>query len=431
MRQGSLWAIAALVSVSAPAARAQQNPPPPAASQQPVKRITLDEALQMALQRNHALLALRTTILQNQAQEITANLRPNPTLTLDTQYFPLFQPNQLSGDYINNSEEFDAGIAYLFERGKKRQHRLQAAKDATAVTRSQVTDGERQLSFNVAQQFVSVLLAQSTIDLAKEDLGSFKQTVDISESRYKIGDMSEADLLKIKLQLLQFQMDASQAELSKVQALTGLRQFIGFESVPEQYDVEGQLDYEPIRLGLDDLKALALRTRPDLIAARQGITAARSQESLAEANGKKDITGTFNYSHSGGVNSAAIYAAMDLPFFDRNQGEIARTRYAITQAEEQANEASEQAISDVVDAYEGLRTNDQIIKLYRGGYIDQNKQSRDITEYAYKRGAASLLDLLDAERTYRANELAYRQSLANYMTALEQLREAVGTRTLP
>src|SRR5262249_31632672 len=154
------------------------------------------EALQMALQRNHALQALRTTILQNQAQEITANLRPNPSLTADTQFFPLFQPNQLSGDYINNSEQFDLGVSYLFERGKKRQRRLQAAKDATAVTRSQVADSERQLSFNVAQQFVSVLLAQSTIDLAKEDLSSFQKTVDISESRYKIGDMSEADLLK-------------------------------------------------------------------------------------------------------------------------------------------------------------------------------------------------------------------------------------------
>ncbi len=58
-------------------------------------------------------------------------------------------------------------------------------------------------------------------------------------------------------------------------------------------------------------------------------------------------------------------------------------------------------------------------------------QSRDISEYAYRRGAASLIDFLDAERTYRANQLAYRQALASYMLALEQLRDAVGTRTLP
>ena len=87
--------------------------------------------------------------------------------------------------------------------------------------------------------------------------------------------------------------------------------------------------------------------------------------------------------------------------------------------------------TDILDAYGALRSNDEIIQLYQNGYIDQAKQSRDITEYAYKRGAASLLDFLDAERTYRSNQLAYRQALASYMTALEQMRQAVGTRDLP
>ena len=88
-------------------------------------------------------------------------------------------------------------------------------------------------------------------------------------------------------------------------------------------------------------------------------------------------------------------------------------------------------MSDVVDAYEALRTNDQIVQLYRSGYVDAAQQSRDISQYAYQKGAASLLDFLDAERTYRANQLAYRQALASYMTALEQMRAAVGTRSLP
>jgi outer membrane protein, heavy metal efflux system len=147
-------------------------------------------------------------------------------LGVDTQYLPIFQPDKFSGDYLNEQSEFDAGIGYLFERGKKRQHRLQAAKDVTTETRSQVADGERQLTYNVGQQFVDVLLAQSTIDLAVQDLGSFQKTVNISEERYHIGDMSEGDFLKIKLQLLQFQTDLSAAKLAKVQALAALRQLL-------------------------------------------------------------------------------------------------------------------------------------------------------------------------------------------------------------
>jgi len=149
------------------------------------------------------------------------------------------------------------------------------------------------------------------------------------------------------------------------------------------------------------------------------------------ANGKKDLGVAFDYTHTAGINSGAFYFNIDLPIFDRNQGEIARARYAIIQSQEQAIETAQQVSTDVVDAYAALKSNDEIIRLYRGGYVDQAQQSRDITEYAYKRGAASLLDFLDAERTYRANQLAYRQALASYMTALEQMRQAVGTRALP
>jgi cobalt-zinc-cadmium efflux system outer membrane protein len=432
-------ALATLLLALPAFAAAQQNPaqapavsPPRADTTQPAPTLlSIDEAIRLALQHNHALLAFRTTVLQNQAQEITANLRPNPVLSWDTQFIPLFQPGNFNASYFENQAQFDLGIGYLFERGKKRQHRFEAAKDQTAVTRAQVTDNERQLTFNLTQQFIGVLLAQSTLDLAQRDFDSFQKTVDISQLRYKAGDMSEGDLLKIKLQLLQFQIDVGNAKLAKVQALAALRQIVGFESVPDHFDVQGELDYQPVHAGLDDLKALALRTRPDLQAAQLGVTAARSQESLALANGKRDLNVTFDYTHTNGVNSGAFFFNLDLPIFDRNQGEIARTRYAITQFEQLHNEAAQQVVTDVVDAYESIRANDQIIQLYRGGFVDDAKRSLEITEYAYKRGAASLLDFLDAERTYRANQLAYRQALASYMTALEQLRQATGTRSLP
>ena len=393
--------------------------------------ITLEDALRLAQQHNHALLALRSTILQNQAMETTANLRPNPTLAWDAQFLPLFNPNNFNSDYLDTAAQFDIGVSYLFERGRKRQHRLSAAQDATAVVRSQVSDSERQLNFNVAQQFINVLLAESTLEFARQDLDSFQKTVDISGIRYHAGDMSEGDFLKIKLQLLQFQTDVSSAVLSRIQALAGLRQFLGFESVPDDYDVTGDLNYQQENASLTDLKVLASRSRPDLIAAQQGVTAARSQEALARANSKQDLTAGLSYSHTGGYNSATVSFSIPLAVFDRNQGEIARTGYAITQAQEQASETTQQVSTDVVDAYENLHTNDQIVQLYRGGYVDQAKQSRDISEYAYRRGAASLLDFLDSERTYRQNQLAYRQALANYMLALEQMRQAVGTRNLP
>ncbi len=401
------------------------------APQQPVT-ITLDQATQMALAHNHNLLAARTTVQQSEAQELTANFRPNPSIFSDWEYLPLMHPSGTGVlDYLHDSTEGDLGLSYLFERGKKRQHRLQAAKDATAVTRSQVADNERTLTFQVAQLFINVQLAQSTLDLARADLESFEKTVDISEKQYKAGGASENDYLKVKLQLLQFQQDVEQAELAKAQALSDLRQLLGYESVPADYAVGGDFDYQPLAVSLADLQAKALENRPDLRAAVQGVTAAGSQYELAKANGRVDVTASANYSHVNGISAATWAVNVPLPIFNRNQGEIARTHYAITQAEQQQIAARGQVLTDVRDAYEALESNDRIAKYFKSGYLEVSQKNRDISEYSYRRGAASLLDFLDAERSYRATQLAWRQTIAAYLTALEQLREAVGSRTLP
>jgi cobalt-zinc-cadmium efflux system outer membrane protein len=403
-------------------------------------RITLDEAIQMALQHNHNLLAARTTIPQAEAEETTANLRPNPSLFADWEYLPLGSPahqnpnlygGHSTSDYLHDNTEGDIGLSYLLERGKKRQHRLQAAKDITAQTRSLVTDNERGLTFSVASLFVSVQLAQSTIELAEKDLKSFQKTVELGELRFNKGAISEDDYLKIKLQLLQFETDYQQAELAKIQALSDLRQLLGYESVSADYDVAGPFDYQPLNGNLEDFQLKALQNRPDLRAAQQGVTAARSQYELQRAIGKPDVTVQGNYSHVNAINAATVYGSIPLPIFNRNQGEIARTRFAIIQAQEQEKATNGQALTDVRDAYDGLRVSDRIVQLYRSGYLDVAQKDRDIAEYAYQRGAVSLLDFLDAERNYRATQLAYRQALASYLLALEQLRQAVGTRTLP
>jgi len=287
------------------------------------------------------------------------------------------------------------------------------------------------LTFNVAQQFISVRLAQSALQLAEEDLKAFQQTVDISQEQFKAGYIGEGDYLKIRLQLLQFQNDVSSAKLAKVQAMVGLRELVGYDALPENFDVTGELTYQPLKTGLDDLKLQALRERPDYKAAQLGVTAAQSQIQLAKANSKVDVTGTYNVDHVAGETTASIFASFPLAIFDRNQGEIARTKYALTQSQEQQQSASDAVLSDVANAYAAVRSNDEVVQLYTSGYLKQAQDSRDISQYAYKRGAASLLDYLDAERSYRAIQLAYRQALASYMTSIEQLKEAVGTRNLP
>lgn len=397
---------------------------------QPVS-VTLDQAIQMAVQHNQALLAARTTVQQSQAQEITANLRPNPLLSAVWAYLPLYRTGEGLLSYLHDNTEFDFGMSYLKERGHKRQLRLQAAKDGTAVTRSQVEDNERTLKFQVASQFINVQLAESVLDLSRQNLASYQRTVDLGETQFKGGAISENDFLKMQLQLVQYQTDLQQAQLSRVQALSDLRQLLGHETVPADYTIAGAFDYKPLVVTFEELQAKALAKRPDLRTAQLGVSAANSQYALAKAYGKQDVTLEGNYSHSSGFNTFSVSMSVPLAIFDRNQGEIARTNYAISQARYGLRGTNGQVVTDVRDAYEGLQTSERVVNLYRSGNLEISRKNREISEYAYQRGAASLLDFLDAERTFRATQLAYRQAVAAYLLALEQLYQAVGTRSLP
>lgn len=413
-----LWTL----SRSAGFAHAQQPPGP--------VRITLGQAIQLALAHNPTIRATQTLIQQSQADEITASLRPNPVFTYDDLFVPLI-PDQFNSTNINNITEFDIGASYTWERGHKRQARMRAAYDQTAVTRDQVRNASRILTFDVAREFIGGLLAKSELQLAKRDLGSFEKTVATSESRYKAGAISEGDLLKIKLQLLQFQTDVSSARLGLVQSLASLRELIGYQAVPANYTIAGQLAYTPVHANKEDLQLLALKQRPDWRAAERGVTAAHSMYALARANGKRDLTTSLYYTHVSGLNTASFIANIEIPIFNRNQGEIARTHSAITQADEQRQAAEQAVMTGVGNAFEGLKTSGEVVQLYESGYLQEARDSLNISQYAYMRGAVSLLNFLDAERSYRSIQLSYRGALANYMLSLEQLREAVGTRILP
>lgn len=409
------------------AAAWSQATPPPASG--PV--YSLEQLQQLALAHSPTLAAAQTQIPQSQANEVTAAIRPNPVLAWDALFIPIFNPSAITLNYLNNTAEYDASFAYTFERGGKRNARMQAARDATAVVRSQVDDSARGLAFGVAQQYVNVLLAKSSLAFAQQDLASWQNTAQIGQSQYNAGAISEGDLDTIKLQTLQFETTVSSDRLSLMQALTALRQQVGFAGLPVNFQVSGDLDFQALHGNEDDFKALALKDRPDLRAAQQGITAAQSQHRLAQADGKRPLTTTFQYSHVGALNDAGFLFNMEIPLFDRNQGEIARTAAATTQAQDQERVTSEQVLTDVATAYEATQQGAQVVGLYTSGYRAQAKQALDIRQYSYQRGASSLLDLLDAERTYRATQLAFRQALAAYMSSVSQINFVVGKQVMP
>jgi cobalt-zinc-cadmium efflux system outer membrane protein len=398
---------------------------------QPLARLSMDEAMRLAVARNQTLQAQRLTIEQAKADETSAELKPNINVSLGVAGFTPFTPSTINSDFFANGASYSAGISTLFERGGKRGNRLAFAQATTDVTTKTVTDAERQLRFQTAQAFVGVLLAKSTLDLAQQNLKSFSDVVDLNRQRVTAGDLAEADFYKISLQKLQFEQDLSAAEVAVVQARATLRQFVGFETVAENFDPAGELAYASRPLDLEDLKRQALEARPDLQAAQSSVVAAQKSLSLEKSNRARDIAGELDYTHTGPQNVLGVLGSFDLPIRDRNQGNIAKAEVTVRQATESQLAARYLVLTDVVNAYAGWQTAEKVVKLYQSGYLDQAKQSLDISQYVFQRGAGSLLDLLDAERTYRDTQLGYRQALSTYMTSVAQLNLAVGKQVMP
>ena len=392
--------------------------------------LSMDQAVAMALDRNQSLRALRLNIDQAKAGRITAAIKPNPVYTMTNEDFPIFSPKDMTFSNLRDNQEFLQSVNLTYERGGKREKRIKVADDTTAVTTQSVSDSERQLRFQVTQSFIAILLAKSNLEFASAALKDFTRVVDINRQRVDAGDISQSDFLKISLQQLQFEQDVSAAQLALVQSKAALRQFLGYENVPEDFDVSGDLAHKPYLVLLDELQRQALVARPDLMAARSSVTLNDDTVALAYGNRARDLNWEVEYKRNGMVNGVGFGVSMEIPIRDRNQGEIARSQAAARQAREAESATRVGALTDVVNAYSGLRTNDQVLQLYEKGYLDQATQSRQISSYAYERGAASLLDLLDAERSYRATQLAYRQALAAYMVSAEQVNQAVGTRVL-
>ena len=398
----------------------------PAFSQE--KLISKEDAVRIALLYNQSLRANRLNVDQNKANEVTASLKPNPSIGVGADAIPIFALQTIRF----NTQIYSANMSYTVERGGKREKRVVVAQDNTKVSAQNVTDNERTLKFQVVQAFINVLLAKSVLLLAKDDLANFSQEVDLNHARLVAGDLAEGDYLKLSIQKLQFEQDVSAAVLGLVQARATLRQLLGYQSVTDDFDVKGTLEHTKPSVTLDDLQQKALDSRPDLQAAHTGVTLANDTVSLAFGNRARDWTWSGDYSfQSPSQSGAGVGWSVDLPIHDRNQGEIARSQAAARQSIETEASTKVGVQTDVVNAYYGLKSNEEIVNLYESGYLKQATDSRDISNYAYQRGAASILDLLDAERSYRATQLAYRQALAAQMIAVEQINQAAGAQVIP
>ena len=379
---------------------------------------------------NPTLRAARLNIDESQAQEVTAYLRPNPEVGLLTDGTQLVPQQGVWRPFQGTVLEFTA--SYLHERQHKRELRRDTARESTAIAQSQYADQERNLIFNLRSAFVQTLQAKAVLQNARENLDYWDHELDVNRTRFQAGGLARVDLSRLELQRIQFESDFETAMVNLRTAKIQLLMLLNDHTPIEQFDVAGPFDFAEELKPLEDFRKAALETRPDLKAAEQNIQLAKLNHQLAISNGSTDPTWSAWYSKNPSFNNPldqhtiGVSVVIPLRIFDRNQGEKARTQVDIGRNERlrDANEA--QVFSDVDSAYWTLVQNVNLLKPYKTKYLPYATEVRDTVSFSYQNGAASLLDLLDAEKAYRDTRLAYLNMLGAYLTAAAQMNMAAG-----
>ncbi len=385
---------------------------------------------------NPTLKADALNVDEMKAEEITAYLRPNPTLsfTVDQMYpfAPHIDPNTNTTNYRPLTDALTTGsISYLHEREHKRELRQESAQEGTRIAGSLHEDLQRNLMYNLRVAFVQTLEAKAVLELAKADLDYYDHIITISQERFKAGDLAQIDLDRIELLRVQYESEIEAATVNLRSQKIALLQMLDDRTPVDQFDVTGPFDFGDTLQPLNDFEQSALQARPDLEAALQSVLQAKTNFKLAKANGSADPT----FAVDAGANPplptyVGVNVTVPIRIFDRNQGEKKRTQIDIERNQELTEAARAQVFSDVDSAYEQVRSAVALLKPYRDKYRAQATRVRDTVTYSYQHGGASLMDFLNAQSDYRTVQLAYLQLVGTYMTAAAQLNLAVGSEVI-
>ncbi len=415
MRRISLWLLAAWCVASQ--ALAQQT-------------YTWQQIKQKFEAANPTLQAGRIGIDESKASEVTAYLRPNPSFSLSLDGLQVRPESGIYRPFAGLSTT--PGLSYLHERAHKRELRLESARQGTAITESQQSDLERTLLFNLRAAFVQTLQAKAVLQNAVDNLAYWDKELQITKDRLDAGDIAKVDQQRLILQRAQFESDYQTASVNlrtaKIQLLTLLNDRTPIDS----FDVTGLFEFTETIPGQDQLRTLALDNRPDLRAAVQSIEKAETDHKLAVSNGSTDPTFsvwfTNNASNNNPFGQQTVGGSVNIPLriFDRNQGEKARTELDIRKSQREKDAAEAQVFSDVDSAYASVISTITLLKSYKANYLEVASSVRETVQFAYNRGGATLIDYLDAEKSYRDVRLAYLNLVGTFLTAGGQLNMAVG-----
>jgi len=418
--------VLSVLSVSAYSSSAAS--PSPAPEQDTVAskalRLSVNDALGLFVSQNLDVLIAKYGIEYTKGQEVTARLFPNPLLSVGT------LSSYTQGRTLSNSGQLFTQVSQLFELAGKRGYRIESAGFGAQSAEAAFEDAVRQLGFTVKDTYYRTQLAQRRLVLAEENRERFSRILDINTIRFKKGYIAEVDLIRIRLQMVDFQSQVIQSLQEAESAKGELRQLLRL-SPKTVLELTTELGFRRIDPDIEKLRVAALAVRPDIRAKRYTFSQRESDLKLAKAYRIPDVTIGAGYAVQGAQGpdnpgQVALNAGIPLPLFNRNQGGIRQAEVSLQSAEADLDKTVNRVENEVEVAYRNLLQSRRLVEAYFGEVLEDARSTFSIVERAYERGGATILDLLDAARTSRTIQQNYIEALFDYQHHLFQLESAVG-----
>jgi outer membrane protein, heavy metal efflux system len=400
------------------------------------RSLTIEEAVNEAVQRNLPLLAERANLSIADAGLITARLRPNPVLSGGANSLDWLGTGF---DETNGAgpPEYSVRVDVPFERAHKRELRTEVADEGKRIAEAQFAEAVRKVKLDVTLAGIDVLEAKAKLQLAEDNLQALDRLLQLNERRLASGAIAPLEVSRSRVAMLQYRGNVRTAQLALAQARLKLSPLLGRRPEDEAIDIDDRLGLPPSPTSPDlgVLQTTARSARPDLVAALRDQARTQADLRLQIAQGKIDYTLGAEYRRQQGVNGKGnmlgLFFSAPLPLFNRNQGEIARGEAESDKATRTVSALETGLASEVSSAYEAFDASRQLLIEIERDLLTPTTETRTGTTYMYQAGATSLLDVLDAQRAYNDTMDTYYSAQAAYRRAQATLVLVVGRDMTP
>lgn len=431
------------------------------------RHLTLAEAERMLVERNLVLVAAQRGVDAARAQRLVSSSRPPPSVNVGNTFGQFAEAangnSTRDARFLSPSNNINAGLTVLIERGGKRALRTRLADENIGIAEAQVMDAMRQQIFALRQAFINALGARANLEVAFNNRSSLDRTEALLRRQVQDGALPEGDLLRFQASRVVFEADVTTAAQGYAAGAAQVAVLLAADAaalnapppraadrrqtadqprivLPQvAFDPRGDFDAVPeIGISRGEL-ADAVQSRPDVVAAARQASAAAANTAVAEAARSRDVTANAGWARSRlsqdqPASSRQIDANnlftfnLSIPIFTNQitQGNIGVARNQQLSYEAQAQAALLQARGDFATAWASFEQSRNLLRLYTGGALNRAEMAYRSTQEAYLAGGRNLIDVLDALRTLNLTRVATNNARVAYLTSLAQLELATG-----